>query len=798
MRRIIAVLLAITSTLFMMLGAVGCSSFSTDSFITVGQWLQMVDESFGMTECTTEEPFFENINKDDTYFTAAQIAAEWDVIDTNSALNVNDKLTWEFALLTLVNAGNFADEKTNDEKIKFAIDKFDTSIRKYWMNWVIEPKKAVMLLAKAQNMWATKTYDHNIEEVDFRDDVVDISKSIEPQEIQFDESGAVLLPIDKADLIRENDIYVLPATSDNATITAFKADEVIKYDDYILIRNSEEDIELEDIAENINIEEIFIPTAENAVIYDGNGEIISVGSEISQLNANNNDDFGVSNLLNTDTDHSITPLYDVQTPKQKHTFKVDDWKINLEYKLNGELDLKFTVETPNMLKKEYQESHPSQELTGNFGWELSNLKITNEVDYKWFKLNSASLRTDYEQSFSGGIKFSGKPVNKLNAPDYRNTGNFLTNWSKRVWKDADGENAKGAKTIKIASLDIYSIGICRVCLDINFMISAEGSISASITLRGAKGLEYRKGKTRLINTCDQDWDLDIQAKVEATLGVGPALYVVGLKKPIIGLQVRGGVGAALKAKFNLVDSSGHLLEKTDNSGFSTKFTDLMQESEFYSEAEQIKEIAESQGGTYDVVKSGRIKLHCDVCIDGSVYGIVRIQLTDSSYIAKFLGNKITTSWEIFGEKNGKLLDIHNDNGKWQFGYPGKPVSCTLKYVPFDNFDMESNESEDDEKDNEYIIKGDAIVLNEMYAGLSVNKNYYIQLKEIPAGYKTSDLICSTDDSAIATVTNDGVVTAKKAGSVVITISTSDKKYTTYLAITVTDTSDSEPSSAEVH
>lgn len=50
---------------------------------------------------------------------------------------------------------------------------------------------------------------------------------------------------------------------------------------------------------------------------------------------------------------------------------------------------------------------------------INNFKVTNEVDYKLFKLKSATLKVDYEQELSGELKFSGKPVNKLLAPEYQ-------------------------------------------------------------------------------------------------------------------------------------------------------------------------------------------------------------------------------------------------------------------------------------------------------------------------------------------------------------------------------------------
>ena len=477
-----------------------------------------------------------------------------------------------------------------------------------------------------------------------------------------------------------------------------------------------------------------------------------------------------STVAKSADNYQIMPLYSAQAPKQKHTFTLGDWKINLEYKLNGALDFGVEVETPNLLTKKYQNEHPSQELTVSAAAKINNLKVTNDVDYKLFKLKSATLKVDYEQELSGKLKFSGKPVNKLLAPEYQNYGSFAKNWANKVWKDADGENCKGAKTIKLASVDVYTVGVARV------------------TMRGAKGIEYKNGKMRLINTCDKDIDADIKAKIEATLGVGPALYVVGLKKPIIGLQVSGGFGASFNVKFNIADTENHLIESTDANQFSLQFTDDIKNTEIESSAEEIKKVAEAQGCTYSIETSDKLKLHFDVCVEGSVYGIVKVSITDTSYIAKLLGNKITTSWEIFGEKNGKLLTIHNDNGVFSIGYPGHTTECTLKYVPFEEKADEKKEeaAESNENEDDAILKGDSIILNQMYADVKCGNNFYVQIVQIPKGYKLSDLVCSSSNENVAKVNNDGVISAVDVGSTVITVSTKDKKYSAFIAITVTD------------
>lgn len=786
-KKLISILMVIVILLSMVMSFRGCSTQKNES-LAVGQWLMLVDEAFGMQSYTTDEPYFENVNKESPYFAAVQIATEWDVIDKHKQIDVDAELKWKDALISLVNVGNFTElGASEDDKINFAIANFDNTIRTYWMERIISPEKAVSLLSVAQKKWANKEFDHIIEEVKYKDGVVDLTTGENALKNYSVDNNVVKIPKNNDLALKTGDVYVLPQNDSNPFTQVNKIESITTDENYIYIVNTDDELTLEDIAQDITIEETFVPTAENAVIYDGNGQVISVGSNVAPQSNTYNNEYSIEPMVARSTNsYQVLPLYSAQAPKQKHTFTVGDWKINLEYKLNGALDFGVEVETPNLLTKKYQNEHPSQELTVSGAAKINNLKITNEVDYKLFKLKSATLKVDYEQELSGQLKFSGKPVNKLLAPEYQNNSNFAKNWANKVWKDADGENCKGAKTIKIASIDVYTVGVARVCLDVNFTVSAEGSVSVTVTMRGAKGIEYKDGKMRLINTCDKDVDADVKAKIEATLGVGPALYVVGLKKPIIGLQVSGGLGASFKVKFNIADTENHLIEDTDANQFSLQFTDDIKNTEIQSSAEEIKKVAESQGCTYSVEKSDKIKLHVDVCVEGSVYAIVRVSITDTSYIAELLGNKITTSWDVFGEKNGKLLTIHNDNGVFSFGYPGHPAECTLKYVPFEEKADKEETTEVDENDNDAILEGDSIILNQMYADVKYGNNFYIQIVQIPKGYKLSDLVCSSSDESVAKVNNDGVISAVDIGSAVITVSTKDNKYSAFIAITVTD------------
>lgn len=781
MKRFISIILCLAMLTGMMTGLAGCGN-TEENTLTVGQWLSMVNEAFGMQSYITEEPFFSNVSKDNPYFETVQIATEWEVIDKAEGIDVEDVLTWEKTLITLVNVGNFmAIDASKEEKIQYAIDYFDNSIKKYWMNRAITPAEATFLLVTAQEQWVGRKYETPIEEIEYAEGVKDYSAGENIVDDYSIEDGKVVIPLEEGVQILEGDVFILPPNMDTLEVKAYKATSVESDSEnlYVVV---DDDLELEDIAEKIFIQETVVATSENTVIRDGNGNVISVGNDV--LSAIYNNQRG--NIV-LDCSNATASLMTVASSKVAHTFKVDDWEISLKYDLNGKLDLAVEVESPNLL-----EDKGDKELKGTLEVEISDLEITNKIDFEWLKLNEASIKVDYNSKFSTEFKYKDALIDEVFAPKYSNgNGKFLSNLKRSVLKDKNLEG-NGAKTIKICSVDIYSIGIARACLDVNLNVAIDGSISVSVTEHGVKGLEYKDKKLRVINESSKDVDLEAKVKLEGTVGIGPALYTVGLKEAIIGAQVQVGLGASFSYTLHLADSENHLLEECNFSDVLPEADGVLETLDLEADPKAIQELAESQGFTYSYSGNGNVKLRLDRCVDISGYFILRIQLTDTSYAAKLLDGKIKVSWEIFGAKNARLLNIHCENGDWptafanaQFGWAVNEDQCTMKYTPFDS--TEETETEVTETTSETlspIEQGHRLMLGELKTTLEVGDKYYIVIQQIPEGYTMQDIVFSSDANNVVSIESNGVAIAKGEGSTILTVSTKDGKYKAYCAVTV--------------
>ena len=165
MKKFISILLSVVISLGVMSS---CGHSLNEDALTMGDWLIMVTDSFGIKNVSNKTSYIENVKNTDYAFDAFQKAVEWGIIEPDKNISSGTLVTWNEALISLVNAGEFVKPNTDDKnKIKFAIDNFDNSIRDYWGNRYIELKDAVPLLDKAQKLWANKKFTKKVEKVEF-------------------------------------------------------------------------------------------------------------------------------------------------------------------------------------------------------------------------------------------------------------------------------------------------------------------------------------------------------------------------------------------------------------------------------------------------------------------------------------------------------------------------------------------------------------------------------------------------------------------------------------------------------
>lgn len=795
-KRIIALVIVfsviITSSGFV----TACSSQDTQK-VKMGDWLVMVNDSFGMFSYLSDEPYFENVTVENPYFEAVQIAAEWNVVNTSEKLNLDKNITWKEVLVTLVNAGAFLQEDaTEDEKVEYGIKHFKDTIDEKTLKKEIQIEEANSLLEIAKEKWANLTFEEGMELVEYAEGVKDYSQGEDAlRNYRIDEEGCIWVKSEDASQISEGDIFVLPGNEYMTGISAYKAVDIEEDGEYTKIE-VDSDLPLEEVIDEMYIAETLVATNENVVITDPYGNVIYAGAEIvashfsDEASGNVNLTYveGQNEMLKTAKSHSLSS-----------TFEVGDCKVTLKGTISDTFSMEASVETGNLLNVP---KNSQKKLTGKISTSISNLSVTPVCEFSLGKIKEASLRVNYKQKNSFAFAFKDAKEGVF-APYNNGNGKYLTNVLKAKLKDKNVKG-NGAKTIKICSITLLGSGSpLRLCMDVSLKVAVDGSVSVVITENTTKGAEYKNGKLRFINENDIDREVNIKGKIEGTISVGPALYVAGLKKCVVGVAATAGVGASASLQLKLVDDQNHLLESSDASDIRPETVENL-DIQITATADAIEQAVSLMGYTYKPI-SETIDLHVDTCADISVYGILRLEISES-FLKNIIGGKVKVSVEFYGEKNAKFMHFHSDNwGTFRAAYgseAGKDL-CTLKYTPFEDTtetetlietellsETESIIEEATENAIEFEgISGEYLTLKEMNAILQVGDVYSVVVEQIPEGYSKDDLVISSSDTGIVIVNANGTVTAMNSGSVVLTVSTSDGEYSAFLAITVLEPQD---------
>ena len=773
MKRFIALFLFLVTALSTLSLLSGCGKH--DDGLEYGQWLGMINNAFGMESYADETPHINTVSSNDQYFKTVQIAAEWDIIDNKDTFNPHNLLKWKDALITLVNAGSFLSSDADpDDKIFYAINHFDTSIRDYWMERTIDVESASKLLVVAQEQWANKTYDTPVESIKYIDGVIDLSRIENNGSFSFNPlDGIIEIKSVEGVEINKGDVFILPANNGSMEQIACKAEDIVQDNGITYVKTSK-NLELGDFVDELHVEGTCIPDLSTAEIYDGNGNLIQGGSDSDVIPQtfyyNHNNDFEIKNMV-----YSYNQPLNIVNCAQKTTFsfEYDECKVEVTIKRDG---LSAKIEAPF-----------SETINGYYETEVSDFKITNKIDYSWFTLHSAEVKVDYKVKNSVGIKKTFVKKEATYAPKWSNgNGKFLTNLKNSVWKNK--ESGVGAKTIKLGSIKVASIGIASFSIDVYAKIKVDGSIEISCTETGCKGIEYKNGKCRVINTSDKDTDVKIKCKAEATVSIGPTVNAFGFA--IIGLKAEVGLGTKASVTLHLADSENHLLEETKSVDIPPEVYESTDIIGLSADVEEVRKLAESQGGKYEIESSSPVALHIDTCIDINIYFILKVGLEEETLAGKLLkGTKLKIEWEICNSENAKILNLHVENFDFAKAFSNIKFftdedQCTMKYVPFEGSEKLDEETSSEENTNSSVAVGEVLTISTIRVTLIPESSTVLSVTQVPKGYELKDMIYKSKNPNVATVDKNGVIRAVAEGSTTVVVSTHDGKYSCACAVVV--------------
>lgn len=804
MKRLLAIILSIIIIISMSLSLGGCSEVSVDDALTMGQWLTLVADSFGMENYVQSEPYFKNVTKNSEYFSVFQASAEWNVVEPSDDITISTPLTWKDVLISLVNAGEFVDENaTDDEKFEYAVNNFDGNIRTYWENRYIKLKQAVPLLDNAQEKWSNMTFDQKIEESKFSEDVSNLLES----DVDYSSDGnKITMSASQAEGLKAGDVYTLPRNdTDSSSINKIKS---IKFVDGKAIITNDENFSEEEAGKNIEkitIQETSSLDFGNIVgIYDANGNLLtSSDTDGVSFSAEETDEIVATPLVATDTNYSpyLQQLGIFDKAKGSFSLKIGDYKGTLTVSKSS-LGVEISKELKSASSKNrYKSKKTSVYVKTSF----NDVLLTKDIDYSWGKLRSAIVKLDYKTNIEGGIKCekSGK-VGKATKEGEGVTQKLST--VIKEYKSALSDLKKDVKSSKcddeiyICKLVIADCGLADLEFVVKGKVSASGELKIVFEIQGAQGIQYKNGNLRYIKSKSVDCDFIADAKLEVT--IGPGLNINILKKIFaVGFELNAGLGASVTFATHLVDAEMHQLYTGSATISATDADDMIKDTSMTT-AEDIKEFAESQGGSWDAyVEGNSVTISKKVCLDWKLYPILNLGIDPKCILGK-IADKLDfkVSVEFLGSDNAFLkghIDFPNNItaalasdsvGSGLSELLGVNKDCTYDFKPWDNANetLEEVEEEIGATESEDILKvTKTIELSDIRVFLEKDQCAKITVVGLPKGYELKDVVAVSEDDKIASFDLiHGVITAKKSGITQIEVKTKDGKHKVYCAVTV--------------
>lgn len=754
-KRLLAAMLVISTLL--QLGLSGCkknadSEDPTRQTITNGEFLTMVCDAFGMYDYTNNTPYLKSVSTNDPYFSTVQMCVEWDIISADAQdYDVNAKTTRGEMALALVNAAVLTDlESSDDEKLETAIKAELVPLRngKLDKKATVSREEAENSIALAVDLWANKEFTQNIQEVIFHDSVVDLTSF----ETMVREPGIIYVPV-SAGQIKSGDAFVY--NSADMGWTAAKAESVVEENGYYIITESNEDFELEDIVTDIVVQETYTPNLAAFPFTDGNGVVYKMGA---------------TNLAMTDTAPTATyllatPTYQIgamQTASSswKYPFKIDGVDVEVEIKGNS---VKVGFKTP------ISEDKKGNQISGISGsLELSNIKLTNDIDYKVFGgLKSLVSKINYNVKIQGGV--STKWVEKICAPYNNGNGYFLTNLMRtnflktgeNGWRDISDKGASkiSGKQITIGSWPLVEGGLAQVKLELKLNFSITGEVTATLELSGAKGIEYRNGNLRIIKEMSADKDLQFKCKAELTAGPGITLKLLN-KWEVAGVSAKLGIGVEASATVHMIDAERHLIEtyeQGDDGELSLAGIEANGSLSIYATPSVLLDAARAAGVDKIKLPEGDITLTTETCLEVRGNWILKLDVSILPFLEKIIKTKTKYSIDILSKDAANIFKYHVED----FDFLHPVSECTKEYTPFEYLD--------DGQDTGVGAKNpERLDLNAYLLVFNDDNSQTLEVLLSDSG-ETPNIIWTSDNPAVATVDQNGQVTPVGVGMTLIAV-----------------------------
>lgn len=514
-KRVVSLLMVMVLMIGMSTSLVGCGSKETENVtsdiaLTRAEWITGLASTFGMTEYTTTEPFFTDVDSASEIFAFVQSSAEWGLFEeTGVAFEPEAAATREFVVTTALITADVI--KVTDEEgkllyedcITYAVaESLITSDEEDYLAEAVDPEEAQKILNWSVEAFSNQEIEE-YENVVFQEGVVDLTSYAD--EITTTENITTVAASVEAD-IEVGTVILIPATAESITYVAKKV-VAIETDNRGNLVVTTETPELGDVFQELSLSKRVVPTEENIILYDG----VTMAKETSSA-----DEFVLttSGKGSRDTDKGFNKTLRVQYSSEKGLGFGTHVKES-----NEEFDI--------MLSESGLTVEQQQDIKSKF--ELSNAmfdaeKLVIEEDKEKYEsgyeiTGTVSIQNLYADVTLDTKKFLGVPykVNELSV---------AINYNIEQTLELKGE-FEGEKTLGTALIPVVP-GVVSLNVDFILYVDANGVLQVRVETGNYVKFSYEDGKVKKTANSTSEQEATLIADINVGAGLSFELATLGV------------------------------------------------------------------------------------------------------------------------------------------------------------------------------------------------------------------------------------------------------------------------------
>ncbi len=389
-KKTLLIILIIGCIVFLIGGAVLFKNRSItidENAITRYEWMEMLCERSGLTEYQNEEPYYEDVNTSNSYFSYIQSAVEWDVLESGKKFNGDGYASGRFIALTAMKTigerklGIYLDTEdaiTDDAYTELAIEHELIEKEQVTEGFTIEECEQV--LERLKRLYFSDFWRDDYSNVVYQDDVVELSSD---DVLQSDMDGSEIVVADNVGNILEiGTVIVFEQETTKLKfareITAIDADGTL----------SLSPVELDQVVESLMVSDITELTFDDIVNYYEGEENTYVVDSLERQQAD-------EKFINT----KVFPI-------DKNS---EGFKISLSTEGEGadrHLEVQVTDNATRVSKKLPLNYKVGQDTEYSAEIDISKILIGGQIDYKALHggVQYADVAMDVDAKFTGTIK----------------------------------------------------------------------------------------------------------------------------------------------------------------------------------------------------------------------------------------------------------------------------------------------------------------------------------------------------------------------------------------------------------